>query len=438
VYTGTIGYRVLWAAQGLSTNPAMDCSNGRLVGGFPCTVGLNMRLFILLCVVVSNLVYWSFAKASEPNLPNIEDLAKLSDFDLAQAYLTAQRLVRIAGSNSVRQFSAEVKDEIRKRGSMQIAAVYDGSVSSACPRDSFGSGFAHIEQNGAELEIIHDLHVLTGVMVKDTIVVAIPPKQELLVGELYEGGIALVARSGDCSISFTRAVNLHDAVRAGDRAAVQSAIEAGADVNEADAWGTPLDIAVSKGSDEIVQLLIDAGADIEGATSLGAGGEHPLHLTAARVALANTARLLIARGAQLNARDARGRTPLITAVLANNIEVANVLLGAGADLEAADSKRDHSPLSWAACWGRITTAQFLLSKGAQINHGTGPDGDTPLHRAVVCCKGAEMIRYLVANGANVNATNKKGLTPMQLSFNTKDREVLRSLGRKLLQGRHGR
>jgi hypothetical protein len=187
---------------------------------------------------------------------------------------------------------------------------------------------------------------------------------------------------------------------------------------------------VSKGSDEIVQLLIDAGADIEGATSLGAGGEHPLHLAAARASRASTARLLVARGAQLNAHDARGRTPLITAVLANNIEVADVLLGAGADLEPADSKRDHSPLSWAACWGRITTVEFLLSKGAQINHRTGPAGDTPLHRAVVCCKGTEMIRYLVANGADVNVTNSKGLTPMQLSFNNKDREFLRSLGAK--------
>src|SRR5687768_9104468 len=83
---------------------------------------------------------------------------------------------------------------------------------------------------------------------------------------------------------------------------------------------------------------------------------------------------------------------------------------------------DHSPLSFAACWGRITTAEFLLSKGAQINNRARPDGDTPLHRAVVCCKGAEMIRYLVANGADVNATNSKGLTPIQLSFINKDRE----------------
>jgi ankyrin repeat protein len=364
-----------------------------------------MRRCILSCFVIGSLACSSLAEASEPNLPNVQDLAKLSDFDLAKVYL-------------------EAKDEIQKRGSTQVEAVYDGSVSSACPRDSFVSGFAKVEQDGAELKIIHGLHVLTGLMVKDTIVVAIPPKQELLVGETYEGRIALVARSSNCSMSFARAVNLHDAVRADDRAAVQSVIEAGVDVNKLDSWGTPLDIAVSKGSDEIVQLLIDAGADIEGATSPAAGGEHPLHLTAA-----STARLLISLGAQVDARDARGRTPLVTAILADNIEVANVLLGAGADLETTDSK-SHDPLSWAACSGRITTAKFLLSKGAQINRKTGPDGDTPLHRAVVCCKGAEMIRYLVANGADVNATNNKGLTPMQLSLHKKDKEFLRILAAK--------
>ena len=210
----------------------------------------------------------------------------------------------------------------------------------------------------------------------------------------------------------------------------QSTIDAGVDLNESDAWGTALDIAVSKGADGIAQLLIDAGADIEGTTAAGAGGEHPLHLTAARTSGTSTARLLVSRGAQLEARDARGRTPLITAVLSDNLEVAEVLISAGADLEGTDGKFGDSPLTWAACWGRFTAAKFLLSKGAQINRRSGRDGDTPLHRAVICCKGAEMIKYLVENGADVNATNSKGLTPIKLTFVKKDQELLRNLGAK--------
>ena len=41
---------------------------------------------------------------------------------------------------------------------------------------------------------------------------------------------------------------------------------------------------------------------------------------------------------------------------------------------------------------------------------------------------AGMIKYLVANGADVNAANNKGLTPISRTFNTKDKELLRSLG----------
>jgi ankyrin repeat protein len=399
----------------------------------------TIRIFALLCLIVGSLI--SIAEAAEPEagLRPVQNLARLSDLDLGLAYLWAQQEEQKLHdstesdrfSGQVRRFLFEAKDEIQKRGSTQIAAVYEGIVSPACPRDSFVSGYAKIEQNGAELRIIHDVHVLPGLVVKDTVLLAIPPKQELLVGEFSEGSIAVVARSsGTCSMSFARDLNLHAAVRTGDAAIVQSAIESGADLNAPDSWGTPLDIAVVKGFDEIVQLLIDRGADIEGATSPGVGGEHPLHLAATRPSGASTARFLISRGAKLDARDAAGRTPLIAAVLADNVEVADVLLGAGADLEAVDSNLGASPLSWAACRGRFVAAKFLLAKGAQINRKTGSDGDTPLHRAVIC-KELEMIKYLVANGADVNATNNKGLTPMKRTpFRRKEKELLRSLGAK--------
>ena len=396
-----------------------------------------MRMFALPCLIFGNLISFAEAAEPEPDFRPVQNLTRLSDLDLGLAYLWAQKEEQKLHnstesdrfSGQVRRFLYEAKDEIQKRGSTQIAAIYDARVSPACPRDSFVSGFAKIEQNGAELRIIHDLQVLPGLMVKDTVLVAIPSKQDLLVGEFSESSIALVARDGNCSMSFARAVDLHAAVRTGDTAIVQSVIESGADVNAPDSWGTPLDIAVVKGSDKIVQLLIDAGADVEGATSPALGGEHPLHLAATRPSGAGTARLLISRGAQLDARDAAGRTPLITAVLADNVEVAEVLLDAGADLETVDSKLEASPLSWAACSRRIKATRFLLSKGAQINRRTGPDGNTPLHCAVMH-KGPDitMIKYLIANGADVNATNSKGLTPIKKVVNKKVKEFLRSLG----------
>jgi ankyrin repeat protein len=268
-------------------------------------------------------------------------------------------------------------------------------------------------------------------VVKDTVLLVIPPKQSLLVGNILEDRIDLIAASGACSMSFARAADLHEAVRSGDVDAVRSVIEAGVDVNKPDSWGTPLDLAVSKGADNIMRVLIDAGADVEGATLPTVGGQRPLHLAATRVSGVSAARLLIDRGAQLDARDKAGKTPLITAVLAENFEVADVLLGAGADIEAVDSDLGASPLSWAVCLGRFKSVKFLLSKGAQINRRTGPDGDTPLHRAAMCChKVPQMINLLVANGADVNARNNKGLTPIKQAYSKLERDLLRSLGAK--------
>jgi ankyrin repeat protein len=188
-------------------------------------------------------------------------------------------------------------------------------------------------------------------------------------------------------------------------------------------------MAVVKGSDKIVQLLIEAGADVEGPTVPAVGGQRPLHLAATRLSGASTARLLIRRGARLDTRDKAGRTPLITAIVSDNIQVAEVLLAAGADVEGPDSQLGAAPLSWAACSGRFTTVSFLLAKGAQINAKAGPEGDTPLHHAVRCCpKMPEMISFLVANGANVNATNDRGLTPIRQAFNRTEKKLLRGLG----------
>jgi ankyrin repeat protein len=382
-----------------------------------------MRPYVLLCLVAVSLASPCFAEAMEhdKNSP-----ASLSDLDLGRAYLEAQQ----DGQETHHWTFLEIKGELQKRGSTQmIEAIYDGYVSSACPRDSFTSGYARIKQDGAELRISRDAKSLLGVVVKDAIIAVIPPKQEFLVGTIFDDRIDLVATTGSCSISFARAINLHDAVRSGDVEVVRSVIESGVDVNEPDLWGTPLGIAVIKGSDQIVQLLLDAGADIEGATLPAVGGERPLHLAATRTWGASTARLLVSRGARLDGRDKAGRTPLITAILASNFQVADVLLAAGADIEAVDGDLDGSPLYWATCEGRYEGMKFLLARGAQINRKTGPKGNTPLHCAVTCKhKTFEGIRFLVANGADVNATNNSGLTPLQLSDSEKEKEFLRSLG----------
>ncbi len=82
-----------------------------------------------------------------------------------------------------------------------------------------------------------------------------------------------------------------------------------------------------------------------------------LHMVAANGDLA-TARELIRRGANLNARNINGATPLILAASNNNPEMVLLLLGAGADASLANNKGD-TPLDFAQKLGLFQIEALL-------------------------------------------------------------------------------
>jgi len=91
--------------------------------------------------------------------------------------------------------------------------------------------------------------------------------------------------------------------------------------------------------------------------------------------------LLLAHGADVNARDNDGKTPLIFAALSGNKDVVELLLAHGADANARDSE-DWTPLLWAASDGYTDVVEFLLAHGADAN-ARNSHGETPLHRAAL-------------------------------------------------------
>ena len=109
------------------------------------------------------------------------------------------------------------------------------------------------------------------------------------------------------------------------------------------------------------------------------------------------ARLLLERGAEVNARNRDGRTPLHDAAVSGHREMAELLIAAGADLEARDSESGVTPLYEAASWGRAGVLELLIAKGADIN-ATNKSGASPLQAAVT--NGFEdAARLLRAHGA---------------------------------------
>lgn len=76
----------------------------------------------------------------------------------------------------------------------------------------------------------------------------------------------------------------------------------------------------------------------------------------------------IEEGADVNARDDVLLTPLIYAAIYDSLEVAELLLGAGADINGnVSGVGGMTPLMWAADKNSLKVAKLLIDKGADVN-----------------------------------------------------------------------
>jgi ankyrin repeat protein len=118
---------------------------------------------------------------------------------------------------------------------------------------------------------------------------------------------------------------------------------------------------------------------------------------------------MIARGADRDARDAAGDTPLIFAIDFERPEIVQVLLEAGADIDAA-GRHGKRPLHHAAARGDLDLLRLLLRAGAAPDP-SDENGVTPLMEAVR--RGSEpATRRLLEAGASVHRRDGAGRNAM--------------------------
>ena len=137
-------------------------------------------------------------------------------------------------------------------------------------------------------------------------------------------------------------ISIHDAVEKGNIEAVKQHIAAGTDVNAKGGviGGTPLHGAVTFGHKEIVELLIAEGADVNAKVEVGDyKGQTPLDLaTTFRDRRTETAALLRTHGGK--------HGTIHSAVDGGDAEAVKEFLAAGADVNAKDGA-GRTPLDWA-------------------------------------------------------------------------------------------
>jgi hypothetical protein len=118
---------------------------------------------------------------------------------------------------------------------------------------------------------------------------------------------------------------------------------------------------------------------------------------------------LLARGAQLGARDERGRTALLAATHANQVAAAALLVAAGSDVNAMDLKQD-TPYLYAGAEGRLEILKLTLAAGADLT-STNRFNGTALIPA--CEKGhVENVKVLLQTKIDVNHVNRMGWTAL--------------------------
>jgi ankyrin repeat protein len=235
---------------------------------------------------------------------------------------------------------------------------------------------------------------------------------------------------------FESRTALHMAARHGHLKCVVKLLEHGADINALQSGAkvggqTSLHEAVGHHHKEVVQHLLDRGADVEARE--GKNDRTPLFLACSTIEIT---RLLLHRGAKINARDADEETPLHLALwhatspnvgssgLTHSVaaSVAAILIENGADIFAM--RRDGiTPFHWAA--KEPTILDFVLSK-VQSLENVRHLIETSLSQAVMANSPA-CLDVLLRRGLNVSVKDVSGKTPLDFALELGSPEMLSKL-----------
>ncbi len=129
---------------------------------------------------------------------------------------------------------------------------------------------------------------------------------------------------------------------------------------------------------------------------------------------------------ELDVADEHERTSLMHAVIDRKADIALLLLEAGANPNAKDAD-GNTPLHFATQGYDPQIATYLLANGAEIDP-LDKNGNSPLSNAVFNSQGnGELIELLISKGANKNLKNVHGVSPLDLAMSIGNYDVAKFL-----------
>jgi uncharacterized protein len=194
--------------------------------------------------------------------------------------------------------------------------------------------------------------------------------------------------------------------------------------------------AARRGDLELVRQMLDRAPGLLNVTN---STDETALFKAAWAGHTEIAKLLIGRGADVNAGDfdiraanpapgsrVVGETPLTRAISTDQKEIVELLLSKGADVTLGT---EFTALEAAIAAQDKDLAQRLIQLGAKVTAHTANDGSTALHGPALVGR-PEMAAFLLDLGAEVNAADNEGRTPLYLAAEKGHAEVVDLLIRR--------
>lgn len=144
----------------------------------------------------------------------------------------------------------------------------------------------------------------------------------------------------------------------------------------------------------------------------------------------NNIKRLIEAGADVNAEDEGGNSPLLYAIWRNSVELTKLLISAGLNVDAKNKSGES--LLHRVINSDIRNVHILIKAGADVN-AQDNDGNTPLHK-IADYRKLGTVELLISAGADVNAENLNGETPLLLLYDFVEiRNLLKEHGAVILK-----